>query len=253
MKLHNRVAIVTGAGRNIGEAVALLLASEGAAVAVVDIDLPRAQAVCDAIVTAGGKAGAFQCDVAREADITATITSVIDRFGKVDILVNNAAITDKKTVFELTAEDWNHTLAVSLTAPFLFTKYVAQAMVEAKHRGAVVLVGSTSGYFGRARALAYGTAKAGIANLTKGLAYQLAPHGIRVNSVVPNKIGSPVGQDSFDPTRPISNLAGRAGEPMDLARAILFLVSEDSAFVVGAELFVDGGCSVMMPGNEAEK
>jgi len=86
-------------------------------------------------------------------------------------------------------------------------------------------------------------------NLTKSLAIQLAPHKIRVNAVVPNKIGSPVGKDEFDPTRPVVNLAGRPGLPIDLAKAVLFLVSDDSEFIVGAQLFVDGGCTTLMPGN----
>ncbi len=253
MKLEGRVAIVTGAGRNIGEAVAELLASEGAAIAVVDINPSTAKQVADKINAAGGKAAAFQCDVANEAEIKATVNAAVKAFGKVDTLVNNVAIADNKTLFEITLEDWNRTMAVTLTAPFLFTKYVAEAMVAQKQKGAIVLIGSTSGYFGRARALAYTTAKAGITNLTRSLAYQLGPHGIRVNSVVPNKVGSPVGSDLFDPTRPVRNLVNRTGEPMDVAQAVLFLVTDDSSFIDGAELFVDGGCAVMMPGNEAEK
>jgi NAD(P)-dependent dehydrogenase (short-subunit alcohol dehydrogenase family) len=253
LKLEGRVAIVTGAGRNIGEAVAELLASEGAAIAVVDINPSTAKQVADKINAAGGKAAAFQCDVANEAEIKATVNAAVKAFGKVDTLVNNVAIADNKTLFEITLEDWNRTMAVTLTAPFLFTKYVAEAMVAQKQKGAIVLIGSTSGYFGRARALAYTTAKAGITNLTRSLAYQLGPHGIRVNSVVPNKVGSPVGSDLFDPTRPVRNLVNRTGEPMDVAQAVLFLVTDDSSFIDGAELFVDGGCAVMMPGNEAEK
>lgn len=253
MKLEGRVAIVTGAGRNIGEAVAERLASEGAAIAVVDINPTTAQQVVDKIKAAGGKAAAFKCDVAHEADIKSTVSAVAKTFGKIDILVNNVAIADNKTLFEITLDDWNRTIAVTLTAPFLFTKYVAETMVAKKQKGAIVLIGSTSGYFGRARALAYTTAKAGIANLTRSLAYQLGPYGIRVNSIVPNKVGSPVGSDVFDPTRPVRNLVNRTGEPMDVAQAVLFLVSDESSFIAGTDLFVDGGCAIMMPGNETEK
>ena len=121
-------------------------------------------------------------------------------------------------------------------------------MVANNTAGKIVNVGSTSGFFGRKRALAYTTAKGGVANLTRSLAIQLAPHNIRVNAVIPNKIGSPVGKDEFDPTRPVVNLRGRAGEPIDLARAVLFLVSDDSDFIVGDLMFVDGGCSVIMAG-----
>src|SRR4029079_10923717 len=124
-------------------------------------------------------------------------------------------------------------------------------MVAQKSGGKIVNVGSTSGFFGRSRALAYTTSKPGVANLTRSMAVQLAPHNIRVNCVVPNKIGSPVGKDEFDPTRPVVNLAGRAGLPMDLARAILFLASDDSEFIVGDMLFVDGGLAAMMIGDSA--
>jgi NAD(P)-dependent dehydrogenase (short-subunit alcohol dehydrogenase family) len=116
--------------------------------------------------------------------------------------------------------------------------------------GRIVNIGSTSGFFGRSRAIAYTAAKGGVANLTRSLAVQLAPHRIRVNGVVPNKIGSPVGKDEFDPTRPVVNLVGRPGVPIDLARAILFLASDESEFIVGEMLFVDGGVSAMLIGDK---
>ena len=249
MKLANQVAIVTGAGRNIGEETAKHFASEGAAVAVVDLDASRGARVAAAINAAGGKAKAFVCDVAKEEDIIRCVAEVKATFGGVDILVNNAAVSDNKTMFDITTEEWNRVLAITLTAPFLFAKHVAQAMIADKRAGKIVNVSSTSGYYGRANAIAYTTAKGGVVNLTRSLAIQLAPHKIRVNAVVPNKIGSPVGKEEFDPTRSVLNLVGRAGAPQDLARAALFLASDDSEFIVGAELFVDGGCSVLMPGS----
>ena len=250
MKLKGQVAIVTGAGRNIGEEVAKLLSSEGASIAVVDLDKARAEKVAGEINAAGGKAKAFICDVAKEADIDATVAGVAEAFGRVDILVNNVAISDNKHMLDITTEEWNRTIAITLTAPFLFGKYAAKAMIAAGNGGKIVNVSSTSGYYGRNRAIAYTAAKGGVINLTRSMAIQLAPHKIRVNSVVPNKIGSPVGKDDFDPTRPVKNLVGRPGLPIDLANAILFLVSDDSSFIVGSDLFVDGGCSTLMPGNE---
>jgi len=250
MKLKGQVAIVTGAGRNIGEEVAKLLSKEGAAIAVVDLDKGRAEKVAGDINAAGGKAKAFICDVAKEADIDATVKGVAEAFGRVDILVNNVAISDNKHMLDITTEEWNRTIAITLTAPFLFGKYAAKAMITAGNGGKIVNVSSTSGYYGRNRAVAYTAAKGGVVNLTRSMAIQLAPHNIRVNSVVPNKIGSPVGKDDFDPTRPVKNLVGRPGLPIDLANAILFLVSDDSSFIVGSDLFVDGGCATLMPGNE---
>ena len=249
MKLKDQVAIVTGAGRNIGEDTSKLLASEGALVAVVDLDLARGEKVAADIVAAGGKAKAFVCDVGKEADIIKCVADVKAAFGRVDILVNNAAISDNKNMFDITTEEWNRVLAITLTSPFLFSKYAAKEMIAGGKGGKIVNVSSTSGYYGRDRAIAYTTAKGGVVNLTKSLAIQLAPHNIRVNAVVPNKIGSPVGKDVFDPTRPVLNLAGRPGLPIDLAQAVLFLVSDESQFIVATALFVDGGCTALMPGN----
>jgi NAD(P)-dependent dehydrogenase (short-subunit alcohol dehydrogenase family) len=250
MKLNHQVAIVTGAGRNIGEETAKLFATEGAAIAVVDMDPGRGQGVAAAIVAAGGKAKTYICDVSQEDQIIAVVKAVTADFGRVDILINNVAISDNKTIFDITKAEWDHVLAVCLTAPMLFSKHAAQAMIAGGRGGRIVNVSSTSGHYGRPRAIAYTAAKAGVINLTRSLAIQLAPHNIRVNCVVPNKIGSPVGKDAFNPDRKVVNLRNRPGEPIDLARAMLFLVSEDSDFIAGTELFVDGGCAAMMPGGD---
>ncbi len=249
MKFKGQVAMVTGAGRNIGEDVSKLLADNGATIAVVDIDQARGEKVASDIVAAGGQAKWFGCDVASEEAIIACVAAVQKAFGRIDMLVNNAAISDNKDMFSLATSEWNRVLAITLTAPFLLTREVAKVMIANKTAGRIVNVSSTSGYFGRNRATAYTAAKGGLVNLTKSQAIQLAEHKIRVNAVVPNKIGSPVGKDEFDPTRPVVNLAGRPGVPRDLANAALFLLSEESSFIIGAALFVDGGCTTMMPGN----
>lgn len=250
-KLQGRVAIVTGAGRNIGEETAKLLALEGAKVAVVDMDRERGGRVAGEITQAGGDAKAFVADVGSEAEISALVKNVVAEWGRIDILVNNAAISDNKNILEITKAEWDKVIAVTLTGPFLMCKHVAQQMVAQGRGGSIVNVGSTSGFFGRSRAIAYSAAKGGVANLTRALAVQLAPYRIRVNGVIPNKIGSPVGKDDFDPTRPVVNLAGRAGVPLDLARAVLFLISDESEFIVGEMLFVDGGVTAMMIGDRA--
>ena len=250
MKLADQVAIVTGAGRNIGEETAKLFAAEGAAVAVVDMDRGRADRVAGTIVAAGGKAKAYLCDVSQEGQIVDTVKTVSADWGRLDILINNVAISDNKHLFDITKEEWDRVFAVCLTAPMLFSKYAAKAMIAGGRGGKIVNVSSTSGHYGRGRAIAYTSAKAGVINLTRSLAIQLAPHNIRVNCVVPNKIGSPVGKDAFNPDRKVVNLRNRPGEPIDLARAMLFLVSDDSDFIAGAELFVDGGCAAMMPGGD---
>jgi NAD(P)-dependent dehydrogenase (short-subunit alcohol dehydrogenase family) len=248
MKLTGQVAIITGAGRNIGEETAKLFASEGASVAVVDMDRPRAEKVASAIGSAGGKAKPYVCDVSQEEQIIDTVKAVANNWGRLDILINNVAISDNKHLFDITRAEWDRVIAVCLTAPMLFSKYAAKEMIAAKRGGKIVNVASTSGHYGRPRAIAYTAAKAGVINLTRSLAIQLADHNIRVNCVVPNKIGSPVGKDEFNPNRNVLNLRHRPGEPIDLARAMLFLASDDSDFIVGAELFVDGGLAVLMPG-----
>jgi NAD(P)-dependent dehydrogenase (short-subunit alcohol dehydrogenase family) len=251
MKLSNQVAIVTGAGRNIGEEISKTLASEGAKVAVVDLDKGRGEKVAAEIARAGGEAAALVANVAVEADIAGIAAAVVERWGRIDILINNAAISDNKNILEITKEQWDAVIAVTLTGPFLMSQYAARQMVAQGTGGKIVNVGSTSGFFGRSRAVAYAAAKGGIANLTRAMAVQLAPHKIRVNGVVPNKIGSPVGKDEFDPMRPVVNLVGRPGVPRDMARAVLFLVSDDSDFVAGNMLFVDGGVSAMMVGEKS--
>ncbi len=248
MKLKGQVAIITGAGRNIGEETAKLLASEGAKIAVVDSDKGRGDNVAAQINSAGGDAKGFVADVASESDITSLVNDVVSQWGRVDILVNNAAVSDNKHILEITKEEWDRVIAVTLTGPFLMSKYVAAQMVKQGGGGKIVNVGSTSGFYGRKRAVAYASAKGGVVSLTRALAVQLAPHNIRVNAAIPNKIGSPVGKSEFDPSRPVVNLRGRPGVPIDLARAVLFLVSDDSDFIVGDILFVDGGVTSMMVG-----
>lgn len=245
MKLKDKVAIVTGAGRNIGEAIAKRFAEEGARVVVVDLERGRAHAVAGAIEKAGGQALAVAANVAEEDGVKSIVKAAVDAFGRIDILVNNVAISDNLTIFDCTKEDWDKVIAVTLTSPFLMGKHVAEQMVAQGGGGAIVNVASTSGWRGRARAIAYTSAKGGVINLTRSMAVQLAPHKIRVNSISPNKIGSPVGKEEFDPTRPIKNLAERAGVPEDMAKAALFLVSDDSDFVWGENLFLDGGTMCM--------
>jgi NAD(P)-dependent dehydrogenase (short-subunit alcohol dehydrogenase family) len=249
MKLKGQVAIITGAGRNIGEETAKLLALEGAKIAVVDFDKERGDRVAQEIVASGGEAKGFIADISKEEDIVQLMKDVVSLWGGIDILVNNAAVSDNKHVLEITTEEWNKVIAVTLTGPFLMSKLAAIEMIKKGAAGKIVNVGSTSGFYGRKRAVAYASAKGGLVSLTRALAVQLASHNIRVNAVIPNKIGSPVGKSEFDPTRPVVNLKGRNGLPIDLARAVLFLVSDDSDFIVGDLLFVDGGVSAMMVGD----
>jgi len=245
MKLEGQVAIVTGGGRNIGEAVAQVLAEEGARVAIIDLDRARGAHVAAALGEMGREAIALAADVSKGAEVADAVAAIVRRFGRIDILVNNVAISDNKTILDITEEEWDRVMAVTLKSQFLMAKHVAAQMVSQGPGGRIVNIGSTSGHRGRSRAVAYSAAKGGVANLTRAMAVQLAPYGIRVNSISPNKTGSPVGRDEFDPTRPITNLVKRPGQPIETARAVLFLVSDDSSFVLGENIFVDGGVMAM--------
>jgi NAD(P)-dependent dehydrogenase (short-subunit alcohol dehydrogenase family) len=242
MKLKEQVAVVTGAGRNIGKAIAKLFAAEGAKIAVIEMHEGRGQAVVDEINQSGQQAMLVLCDVSQSRDVQDMVKKVATRFGGIDILINNAALTDHANIFDSTEEEFDKVIAVSLKGPYLVTKYVAAQMAERGRRGKIVNFGSTSGLIGRADGIAYAAAKAGVINMTRAMAVQLAPYHIRVNCVIPNRSGSPVGfDDDVTGSRTFENLAGRLGTAEDQAKAALFLVSDDSGFVYGHPLVVDGG------------
>ena len=242
MKLKGQVAIITGAGRNIGKAMAKLFAAEGAKIAIAEMHEARGQAVAEEITRAGGAAMAVLCDVSKSHDAQELVKQVVAGFGGIDILVNNAALTDHANIFDSSEEEFDKVIAVSLKGPYLVTKYVAAQMKKQGRGGKVVNFGSTSGLVGRHDGIAYAAAKAGVINMTRAMAVQLAPYGIRVNCVVPNRSGSPVGyDDDVAGSRTFENLAGRLGTAEDQAKAALFLVSDDSEFIIGHPLVVDGG------------
>ncbi|MGH7810148.1 MAG: SDR family NAD(P)-dependent oxidoreductase, partial [Candidatus Binatia bacterium] len=184
MRLKDQVAIVTGAGRNIGEDVSKLFVEEGAKVAVVDLDPGRSGKVAGEInAKQPGMAISVVCDVADAASVDGMVKTVVKQFGGVDILVNNAAWTDHKTIFDISEEEWDRTMNVCLRSVWYCTRAAAKVMIDQKRKGRIVNIASTSGHWGRKEATAYTTAKAGVLNLTRSIAVQLAPEGIRVNSI----------------------------------------------------------------------
>ncbi len=242
MRLQNQIAVVTGAGRNIGEDVCKLFVQEGAKVAVVDLDQGRGNRVASEInATKPGSAISVVCDVASAVSVDQMIQTVVKQFGAIDILVNNAAWTDHKTLFDITEEEWDRVMNVCLRSVWYCTRSAAKVMIDQKRKGKIINIASTSGHWGRKEATAYTTAKAGVLNFTRSIAVQLAPEGIRVNSVSPNRIGSPVGQEEVPENRFVKNLAGRRGVPMDIAKAVVFLASDESDFIYAIDLPVDGG------------
>jgi NAD(P)-dependent dehydrogenase (short-subunit alcohol dehydrogenase family) len=242
MRLKDQVAIVTGAGRNIGEDICKLFVDEGARVAVVDLDQGRGSHVADEInATQPGRAIAVVCDVSSANSVAKMVQIVVQEFGGVDILINNAAWTDHKTIFDITEEEWDRTMNVCLRSVWYCTRSVARVMIDQGRKGKIINIASTSGHWGRKEATAYTTAKAGVLNLTRSIAVQLAPEGVRVNSISPNRIGSPVGQEIVPENRFVKNLAGRRGVPLDIAKAAVFLASDESDFIYAVDLPVDGG------------
>lgn len=242
MRLQDQIAVVTGAGRNIGEDVAKLFVQEGAKVAVVDLDPGRGSRVAGEInAKSPGRAIAVVCDVASPDSVETMVQTVVKEFGGIDILINNAAWTDHKTLFDITEEEWDRVMNVCLRSVWYCTRAAARVMIEQKRKGKIINIASTSGHWGRKEATAYTTAKAGVLNLTRSIAVQLAPAGIRVNSISPNRIGSPVGQEEVPENRFVKNLAGRRGVPMDIAKAAVFLASDEADFIYAVDLPVDGG------------
>jgi|TARA_B100000530_G_scaffold180225_1_gene114010 NAD(P)-dependent dehydrogenase (short-subunit alcohol dehydrogenase family) len=249
MRHQNKVVIVTGAGRNIGEETAKLFVKEGARVAVVDLD-DRGQGVADNLnAEKEGSAIFIKANVADEESVKNLVAETVKAFGRIDTLVNNVAISDNLTIRECTLADFQKTIDVTLTSQFLTCKYVGEQMIEQGDGGVIVNIGSTSGFKGRNSAVAYCAAKGGVANLVRAIAAQYAEHGIRVNSVVPNRIGSPVGKEEFDPGRYVTNMLHRPGLPEELAAAVNFMASDEASFIYGENLFVDGGYSAMMDGS----
>jgi NAD(P)-dependent dehydrogenase (short-subunit alcohol dehydrogenase family) len=250
MQLDGKVAIITGAGRNIGRAMAERFAAEGAAVLVADSHEGRASAVADGIRAAGGRAAPVVADVTSEPDVERMVRTAVEEFGRLDILVNNVAVTSNKPVLETTIEDWELVMAVTLRSAFLGIKHAARTMIDAGNGGSIVNVGSTSGHRGAKGKFAYAVAKAGVNNLTRAAAVDLAEHGIRVNTLTPTQTGSPVGQDDDVPDRGIKPGGipiGRFGRPAEQAAAALFLASDEASFVTGADLVCDGGLLAVFP------
>ena len=245
MRLANSVAIVTGSGSGIGQAIAELFAREGAHLVIMDQIGERARETTRRITTAGGEAIAIEADVASETEVTAMVAKALDHYRQLDILVNNAAIAGGLDILETDEATWLHDLDVVLKGVFLCCKASLPTMIAQK-KGAIVNIGSVNGLaaFGH---MAYSAAKAGVINLTKNLAVTYGQHNVRVNAICPGTIRTPIWQERVEADPQIfERLArwyplGRVGEPEDIAKAALFLASDDAAWITGETLTVDGG------------
>ncbi len=239
-ELQDRVAVVTGAGRGIGRAIALRYAADGAAVAVDDIDAEGANAVADEIVANGGQAAAFDADVTDSDEVEAMVDAVLDRFGQVDILVNNAggsaALLGKTAPFRDQPEDVRRwVIDLNLHGTMICTHAVLDHMIERRY-GRIINLGSIAGVSGLPNWAVYSAAKGAIIALTKTLAMELGEFGINVNCISPGAIGS---QPDRDWTR--WTWLQRGGEPAEVAAMASFLASDEASYITGVNYLVDGG------------
>ncbi|HEU4428617.1 MAG TPA: SDR family NAD(P)-dependent oxidoreductase [Myxococcota bacterium] len=249
-KLAGRVAIVTGGGSGIGRASALALAREGAAVVVADLSEERAGFVAAEIASAGGRAHAQPVDVAEEASVVAMVDAAVTRFGGLDVLHNNAAATDWSVLggdgelAELELAIWERTLAVNLRGVLLGCKHAIPRLL-ARGGGSIVNTSSASGSTGDLVRTAYGVSKAGVDGLTRYVATQYGKRGIRCNAIAPGVIETPALRQNVPPEQVAlferHHLTPRLGTPEDIANAVVFLASDDAAFITGQIISVDGG------------
>jgi len=244
-KLAGKRALVTGGGSGIGQAISRLFAEQGAAVVVVDRDLSRAESTVDLITQAGGRAMPFQTDVAVGEQVDAMARAAQDAYGTIDILVNNAGISVGTDILTFDEATWDLNLSVVLKSVFLCSKALLPGMIAQKS-GAIVNITSVNGQTGIGEE-AYSAAKAGVINLTKNLAVRYGPHNIRANAIAPGTIQTPIwGERVAQDPQVFEKLAkwyplGRVGQPEDVAKAALFLASDDAAWITGVVLNVDGG------------
>jgi 3-oxoacyl-[acyl-carrier protein] reductase len=244
MRLKDRVAIVTGAAKGIGKAVAFAFVREGAKVALIDVEGERLKNLQEEIRKGGGEALAIPCDVSKASDVQQMVERTREAFGRIDILVNNAGIIRRGTIETVTEEDWDRVIAVNLKGPFLCSKAVAETMKKQGY-GKIVNVSSIAGKLGDiTSAPGYGPSKAGLDALTKTLARQLAPYGILVNGVAPHAIETEMSAE-WPPEKRKAIVDAiplkRLGKPEDVAEAVLFLASDSAAFITGEILDVNGG------------
>lgn len=259
-KLAGRVALITGGASGIGQAAARVLAAEGAAVAIADCDEAGAEAVAAELRAQGGRATAYPLDVSQEPSWTECMERLLEEWERLDVAVNSAGISHARPVTELTVEEWERVMSVNLRGVFLGTQFAIRAM-QPRGAGSIINISSTAGVRAIPGAAAYSVSKAGVCMLSRVAALECAKNGtrIRVNSVLPGGVKTPLWRqlDSWDQmvTRLGSEEAvfatfarnvplKRYAEAEEVARAILYLASDDSAFATGTELVIDGGYAV---------
>jgi NAD(P)-dependent dehydrogenase (short-subunit alcohol dehydrogenase family) len=248
MRLENKVAIITGGGDGIGQAAAVLFGKEGASVVIADINLEKANNTLNMIKAKNGKAMVVQVDVTKADSVEKMVKDVIKAYGRIDILVNNAAVFIEATVLNTSEKDWDNIMAINLKGIFLCCKYTIPEMIKAK-KGSIVNIGSEAGITGFKNQTAYDTSKGGVVNMTRAMALDFAEYNVRVNCVCPGTTETPMLKHALevapDPVQARRNFSSRPllrlGMPEEIAAGILYMASDESPYATGSILAIDGG------------
>ena len=246
--LKNKVVVITGARRGMGKADALLFAQKGAKVVVSDISQEDCQAVVDEIEKKGGEAMAVKCDVSQKQEVDNLFSKTIEKFGRVDVLVNNAGIAEFKPFLEMTEEEWDRTLDINLKGYFLCAQAAAKEMAKQKS-GVIVNIASVAmGQVGVGflNIVHYCASKGGIAAMTEAMALELAPYNIRVNAIAPGMIETPMLDPIKQDPKAMEGILARVplnrmGKPEEIADLVVFLASDKSSYITGSIIVIDGG------------
>jgi len=243
MLLKDKIALITGAGRGIGRQIALKMASEGASVIIADIDEKTMEDARQEISSLEVRAMSVKMDISDQDSVRAAVDKMLEEFGRIDILVNNAAIFRKAPFLEMTLDQWKQTTDINLTGLFNVTRAVAPGMAE-RGSGAIVSIASVDAFQGCRDYSHYAMTKAGVVGLSRTLAQELGPHGVRVNVIAPGIMLTEMTRDRVEANKE-AYLArvpiGRIGVPEDIANAALFLASEMSSYITGQVIHVNGG------------
>lgn len=246
-RLDGKVALITGAARGQGETEARLFTREGARVVLTDVLVEQGQQVAASIRTDGGEAIFLQLDVSNPDEWHEVVRHTVQTYGRLDILINNAGIAQRAGLLETSVADWDRLMDINLKGVFLGMQYAIPAMLESGG-GAVINISSTSGIVGFPGGTAYHAAKGGVRLLTKVVSAEFATRGIRVNSIHPGIVETPM-TDNMAPQRMQLLLErtpmGRKGQPLEIAYGALFLASDEASFMTGAELVIDGGMTAV--------